>query len=107
MRPAEGRPVHQPHFGFLLASCERADLRPSAGGVLVYDRDGVREIALPAGRAYPNKDTAVDELYDAAARGIAPLHDGAWGMQTIAATLALARSSRERREIVLEEETVC
>jgi phthalate 4,5-cis-dihydrodiol dehydrogenase len=107
MRPPNGRATHQPHFGFLLASCERADLRPSADGVLVYDRDGVREIALPAGRAYPNKDAAVDELYDAVVHGVAPLHDGAWGTQTVAAMAALAQSSRERREIVLYEETVC
>ena len=107
MRPPAAGSVHQPHFGFLLASCERADLRPWRDCVLVYDDDGVREIALPTARAYPNKDTAVDELYDAFAHGVEPLHDGRWGTRTVAAMLALARSARERREITLREESVC
>jgi phthalate 4,5-cis-dihydrodiol dehydrogenase len=95
-------PVHQPHFGFLLASCERGDLRPSADGVRVYDAGGVREIAVPRGRAFPDKDGAIDELYDAAVHGVEPLHDGRWGTATVEAALALVASARERREIVLE-----
>lgn len=95
-------PAHQPHFGMLIASCERGDLRPSADGVLVYGDDGVREIPLPRGRTFPNKDGVIDELYDAVVRGIAPLHDAAWGTATVAAALALVQSARERREIMLE-----
>jgi len=98
---AGGMP-HQPHFGFLLVSCERGDMRPSRDGVLVYGDDGVREIPLPPGRAYPNRDAVLDELYDAVAHGIAPLHDGAWGTETVATALALLTSSRERREIALD-----
>jgi len=71
--------------------------------VLIYDDQGVREIPLAAGRAYPNKEHVLDELYGAVARGIAPLHDGAWGTDTVAAALALAASARERREIMLED----
>jgi phthalate 4,5-cis-dihydrodiol dehydrogenase len=93
--------AHQPHFGMLVASCERGDLRPAADGILIYDDDGVREIALPKGRAYPNKDNVVNELYDAVAAGIPPLHDGPWGKATVAAALALVRSSRDRREVIL------
>ena len=94
-------PAHQPHFGMLLASCEGGDLRPSADGVLVCGDDGVREIALPHGRTFPNKDGAIDELYDAAVRGVAPLHDGRWGTATVEAALALIRSAHERREILI------
>jgi phthalate 4,5-cis-dihydrodiol dehydrogenase len=99
-------PAHQPHFGMLLVSCERGDLRPSADGVLVYDDGGKREIALPPGRAFPNKDNVAGELYDAVAGGVPPLHDGRWGMATVAASLALIASSRERREIMLLPEAV-
>ena len=97
-----GGVAHQPHFGFLLVSCERGDLRPSRDGVLVYGDDGVREIPLAPGRAYPNHDAVLDELYDAVAHGIAPLHGGEWGTETVATALALLTSSRERREIALE-----
>jgi len=96
-----GGAAHQPHFGFLLVSCERGDMRPSRDGLLVYGDDGVRELPLPPGRAYPNTDRVLDELYDAVAHGIAPRHDGAWGTETVAATLALLTSARERREIML------
>lgn len=96
--------MHHPHFGVLIASCERADLRPSADGVLIYDENGVREIDIPKARAYPNKDAVADEFADAILRGAAPLHDGAWGTATMAAVAGLLASARERREIVLTSE---
>ncbi|GAC1534980.1 MAG: Gfo/Idh/MocA family oxidoreductase [Candidatus Velthaea sp.] len=94
---------HLPHFGLLIASCEGGDLRPSPDGVFIYDDDGLYEEKLPAGRAFPNKDLVIDELYDAVVRHIPPLHDGRWGLATLEASLALLQSSRERREIVLPE----
>lgn len=94
--------THQPHFGMLLASCERGDLRPAADGVLVYGADGVREIPIPTGRSFPNKDAVIDEFYDAIVHGVAPLHDGRWGAATVETAVALIDSARERREIVLE-----
>jgi phthalate 4,5-cis-dihydrodiol dehydrogenase len=104
VRAAAGH-VHQPHFGFLLVSCERGDMRPSADGILVYGDDGVREIPLPAGRAFPNKDAVIDEFYDAVVNGNPPLHDGAWGMATVEASLAVLRSARERCEIGISRES--
>jgi phthalate 4,5-cis-dihydrodiol dehydrogenase len=98
-------PMYQPHFGFLIASCEDADLRPSPAGILIYDRSGVREERAPAPRAFPNKDGVIDEFYDAIVNGTPPLHDGAWGTETMAIALAMLQSARERRPILLEETT--
>jgi phthalate 4,5-cis-dihydrodiol dehydrogenase len=101
VRAVSSAEQHQPHFGFLLVSCEGADLRPSADGVLVYGDDGVRELALPAARAFPNKDNVPGEFYDAVT-GVRPaLHDGRWGMETVRVALALLESARSRREIQL------
>jgi phthalate 4,5-cis-dihydrodiol dehydrogenase len=95
---------HEQHFGFLLASCERADLRPAPDGVLVYGDDGLREIAIePRGRVYPNKDAVIDELYDAAVNGVPPVHDAVWGTMTTAISLALVASARDGREIAISE----
>ena len=94
-------PMHHPHFGLLIASCDGADLRPSPKGVYVYDEDGVRELIAPEARAYPNKDGVIDELYDAIVSGNPPLHDGRWGTDSMAASLALLKSSKERRPIDL------
>ena len=93
--------MHEQHFGFLLASCEGADLRPAPDGVLIYGNDGVREVPVPRGRVYPNKDSVIDEFYDAVINGVPATHDGAWGTATTAASLALVESAREGREVVL------
>jgi phthalate 4,5-cis-dihydrodiol dehydrogenase len=101
VRKVDAAERHHPHFGFLLVSCDGADLRPSADGILVYDDDGVRELPLSAARAFPNKDNVLDELYDAVS-GVRPArHDGRWGMETVRVSLALLESARTRREVVL------
>jgi len=93
---------HESHFGFLLASCERADLRPAPDGVTIYADDGVRTIETPAARIYPNKDPVIDELYDAVANGVPPVHDGTWGTASMTAALALVESARTGDEVLLE-----
>ncbi len=75
---SDGR-MHEPHFGLLIASCERADLRPAPDGVRIYADDGMREVAAPPARVYPNKDAVIDELYEAAVNGVPAVHDGVWG----------------------------
>jgi phthalate 4,5-cis-dihydrodiol dehydrogenase len=92
---------HELHFGFLLASCERADLRPAPDGVTVYADDGVHTLACPPARVYPNKDPVIDELYAAVVNGVAPIHDGAWGSASMTTVLALVESARTGREIEL------
>ena len=93
--------MHAPHFGLLIASCERGDLRPAPDGVTIYADDGVREIACPPVRVYPNKDPVIDELYAAVVDGVPPVHDGRWGMATMTAALALVESARTGREVML------
>jgi phthalate 4,5-cis-dihydrodiol dehydrogenase len=93
--------AHEPHFGFLLASCERGDLRPAADGVTIYANDGIREIACPPARVYPNKDGVIDELYSAVVDGVPPVHDGRWATTTMTTVFALVESARTGREVVL------
>jgi phthalate 4,5-cis-dihydrodiol dehydrogenase len=95
-------PRRHEHFGFLIASCEKADLRPLPDRVLVYGDDGVREESLPA-PAVPRAEV-IDELYGAIVEGRAPVHSGAWAMATLEVCLAIRRSSAERREIALERQ---
>ncbi len=40
-------------------------MRPSPNGVFIYDDNGKREIAVPLGRAVPDKGKVIDEFYDA------------------------------------------
>jgi phthalate 4,5-cis-dihydrodiol dehydrogenase len=87
------------HFGLILVSCERADLRPLPTGVMVYDDTEARLDPLP--RPEVPRAEVVDELYDAIVNGRAPLHSGRWAMASLEVCLAILQSAREQREITL------
>lgn len=103
---AEARAAPPPpaynHFGLVIASCERADLRPTPRGVMVYGDDDRRFEALPP----PDVPRAevIDELHAAVFGGVAPLHDGAWGLATAEICLALLESARTGREVALRHQ---
>ena len=54
--------AHQ-HFGTVIVSCERADLRPLPNGVMIYDDGAARLERLPP-PAVPRAEV-IDELYGA------------------------------------------
>jgi phthalate 4,5-cis-dihydrodiol dehydrogenase len=87
------------HFGFIVVSCERADLRPVPQGVIV-DSDGKRVLRPLAAPRAPRLEV-IAELCDAIWNDRTPLHSGEWGQATLEAALAILQSSRERREIRL------
>lgn len=92
----------QSHFGVILASCERADLRPSPDGVLVYGDEGVREVpAQPTRGGNRLSDTTIEELVDAIAGRAPVLRDVRWGMDTVRVCLAMLESSRTGQQITL------
>lgn len=94
----QGR-AHQ-HFGLIVASCEHADLRPTAQGVKIYDDFQERFEALPP-PTVPRAEV-IDELCDAISMDRPTLHSGEWGMATMEVCLAMLQSSREEREISLK-----
>jgi len=100
-RAADRPASHHPHFGVTLATLAGGDLRAEPDGVGIYDRNGRRFVDVPRGRAFPDKDGVIDELYDAVTAGRPPLHDGRWGRATMEVCLAVLASGRERREITL------
>jgi phthalate 4,5-cis-dihydrodiol dehydrogenase len=87
------------HFGPVVVSCERGDLRPLPDRIGIYGDAGRRSVPL----APPTVPRAgvIDELYDAVVHGKAPLHDGEWAAATLEICLAILRSGRESREIQL------
>ena len=90
--------AHQ-HFGVLIASCEKADLRPLPTGVMIYADGEKRLDPLPPPQV-PRVEV-IDELYGAVVEGRAPLHDGEWAMATLQVCLAMLQSAREGKEILL------
>jgi phthalate 4,5-cis-dihydrodiol dehydrogenase len=93
---------HQPHFGIVIASCERGDLRPSLDGVSVYSEDGVREIALPPVRGRAGRMEVLNEFYAQVREGAPAEHDGAFARGTVATCLAVLRSAKEGREVTVD-----
>jgi phthalate 4,5-cis-dihydrodiol dehydrogenase len=100
-RAAGAAATHQ-HFGPLIVSCDRADLRPTPAGVEVWgDRERtMRELPAPA---VPRAEV-IDELVDAVRHGREPLHDGASAMATVEICLAMLASAREGREVALRHQ---
>lgn len=94
--PDAVRPWHQ-HFGPVVVSCERGDVRPMPDGTWVYgDREKTRRpLAAPPVPRFE----VIDELFEAVACGRAPLHDGAWARSTLAVCLALLDSAGSNRDV--------
>ena len=95
-------PVAHNQFGMIIATCDRADLRPMPNGVMVYDDarawlDDLPPPTVPRGEV-------IDELCDAVA-GVRPaIHSGEWAMATLEACLAILESARSGREVRLEHQ---
>jgi phthalate 4,5-cis-dihydrodiol dehydrogenase len=87
------------HFGLVVVSCERADLRPLPHGVMVYG-DETRHLEEIPPPTIPRTDV-VDELYAAAMLGTPPLHSGEWGLATLEICLAILESAKTGREVEL------
>jgi phthalate 4,5-cis-dihydrodiol dehydrogenase len=101
-RPAAVATVAHNHFGTLLVSCERADLRAMPNGVMIYANGTARFDELPP-PSVPRSEV-VDELYRAVVHGVAPLHDGPWAMATIEVLLGMLRSARDGRDVSLSHQ---
>jgi phthalate 4,5-cis-dihydrodiol dehydrogenase len=91
---------HQPFFGLTLVSCERGDIRQSPDGLMVYTRDGCREIPLPTDRS--PRDLVVEEWHDAITGTGPALHDGRWGLANLEICAAAMASSAGATDIELK-----
>jgi phthalate 4,5-cis-dihydrodiol dehydrogenase len=93
------KPEAHQHFGLVIVSCERGDVRPLPSGVAIYGDREQRVDPLPPPQV-PRVEV-IDELHEAVVNGTPPLHSGEWAMGTLEVCLAILRSAREQREIAL------
>src|SRR5262249_32721355 len=93
--------AHQ-HFGTLLVSCERADLRASPNGVMIYQEGSAPLDDLPPPEI--PRAGGIDGRYQAVVNDRPPLHNGAWAMATVEVLLAMLRSAREGSEVHLSHQ---
>jgi phthalate 4,5-cis-dihydrodiol dehydrogenase len=90
-----------PHFGLVIATCERGDLRLSPNGITIHGVDGTREVPVERGPGRPGQGDALDALWAALRHGRRSIHDARWGKATVEVVLAILRSSEESREVEL------
>jgi phthalate 4,5-cis-dihydrodiol dehydrogenase len=86
---------HQ-HFGYIVVSCERADLRPTAKGIEIYT-DERQEFETLAPPVIPRSEV-IDELYAAVMHDKAPIHSGEWARATTESCLAILESARTQAD---------
>jgi phthalate 4,5-cis-dihydrodiol dehydrogenase len=91
----------QPHFGIVIATCEMGDLRLSPNGLLIYDKDGSREVPIARGPVRPGQGDALEALWGALRVGRPSPHTARWGKATLEVALGIQRSATERREVML------
>ncbi len=94
-------PTHQ-HFGSIIVSCEKADLRPLPDSILIYGNE--RKERLPLVRPTVARAEVIDELYAAVVHKTTPLHDGAWAKATLEICLAMLQSSQTQQDVSLQEQ---
>ena len=85
------------HFGSVIVSCDRADLRPLPNGVMVYDDEHAWLDPLPV-PVVPRAEV-IDELCGAVFGGVKPLHDGEWARATLEVCLAILESADSGRDV--------
>lgn len=104
---AEWSPVD---LGEVEVACERGAIRNARFGLSIFGDCGRRELDLRhLQRPLPDPSgglsiAILEELYGTVVLGKPAYHDGAWGRATLEAVLAIIRSARERREIILERQ---
>ena len=100
-RPPPAATAHQ-HFGTLVVSCDKADLRPLPTGVMIYQDGAARLDPLPPPKV--PRGEVIDEIHSAVVDNQPPLHDGSWAAATLEVVLAMLRSARDGREVALSRQ---
>lgn len=96
--PAAPPPAWQ-HFGPVVVSGERGDMRLTPTGVQIVDASGPSFVAAPA-PAIPRSEV-IDELWAVSREGRRARHDGRWSRATVEVCLALLESDRLGCELTM------
>ena len=93
---------HHEHFGFLVASCDHADLRPLPTGVMVYEN--LEKVLKPIPNPEISRREVIDEIWFAVRENQRPLHCGEWARATVEVCNAILESADSHKDIQLENQ---
>lgn len=96
------RATHHEHFGPIIISCDRGDLRLTPDGVEIFGDTERRFLAAPLDAA-PRK-TVIDALFAAVRDDIAPAQTGAWGRASLEVCHAILRSAETGAPVALSRQ---
>jgi phthalate 4,5-cis-dihydrodiol dehydrogenase len=99
---ATAKPAAWQHFGPVIVSGERGDLRLTPTGVQVIDGAGQHFEAAPAPEVA--RSEVIDELWAVGRLTQKPLHDGRWSRATVELCLALLQSQAEGKDVTLQHQ---
>ena len=88
-----------PHFGMIIATCERGDLRLSPNGLLITASTARAKLRCRAVSGRPGQGDALDALWAALRESQRCIHDARWGRATVEIILAILELSRHQREV--------
>jgi phthalate 4,5-cis-dihydrodiol dehydrogenase len=88
-----------PHFGFFVATFEKADIRVTPDGLAVFTTEGRDDIALTSDSNMPGHRNVLEALWNATRKGQPCVHDAKWGKASLEILLATLTSARDRREV--------
>jgi len=91
------------HFGPVIVSCDRADLRLSPQGVHVYGDTERRFVAAPE-LLYPRKEV-VDAVVAATRDARPPAQTGAWGLASLEICRAILSAAETGEPVTLKHQT--
>ena len=90
--PASSPAAAHQHFGQLIVSCDKADLRPGPLGIAVYTDSEKSFEPLPSPAIA--RQEVIDELFATVMDGRPAVHSGEWARATTAVCLAMLESAR-------------
>ena len=97
VEPDAAPALYHEHFGFIILSCEQADIRLAPKGLTVYGDEQRQFVGIEPPRL--PRENVIDEFVGAVFGTAPSVHDGRWGLETMACCAALLESSRCQADV--------
>jgi phthalate 4,5-cis-dihydrodiol dehydrogenase len=89
--------TYNEHFGTIIISCQKADLKPTPTGIHIYADNKHEFISLP--KLKVPRSTVIDELYQLVHYGEPPVHSAERALHSIALCEAIHESADNKKRI--------